>query len=98
MNIAMQEIIGREDILMVCFDTLRYDVAVQEEASGGTPVLNRYGGRWEKRHAPGNFTYPSHFAIFAGFFPSPADAHAFSERQWLFYPKRVEGGRVAPPG
>ncbi|MDR1203006.1 MAG: STM4013/SEN3800 family hydrolase [Tannerellaceae bacterium] len=98
MNINMHEVIGKQDILMVCFDTLRYDVAVQEEASGGTPVLNCYGGKWEKRHAPGNFTYPSHFAIFAGFFPSPADAHAFKERQWLFYPKRVGTGNVAPEG
>lgn len=64
-DIDMNGIVGTHDILMLCFDTLRYDVSVAEEASGGTPVLNSYGSGWEKRHAPGNFTYPSHFAIFA---------------------------------
>ncbi len=68
-DIDMNEIVGTHDILMLCFDTLRYDVSVAEEASGGTPVLNSCGNGWEKRHAPGNFTYPSHFAIFAGFLP-----------------------------
>ena len=63
-DIDMNEIVGTHDILMLCFDTLRYDVSVAEEASGGTPVLNSCGNGWEKRHAPGNFTYPSHFAIF----------------------------------
>lgn len=96
MKVDMREIVGKQDILMICLDTLRYDVAIAEEASGGTPVLNSYGEGWEKRHAPGNFTYPSHFAIFAGFFPSPADAHEFKEREWLFYPKRVGTSRVAP--
>ncbi|MDR1402771.1 MAG: STM4013/SEN3800 family hydrolase [Tannerellaceae bacterium] len=94
----MRTVIGKQDILMLCFDALRYDVAAQQEALGGTPVLNRYGGKWEKRHAPGNFTYPSHFALFAGFFPSPAEAQAFKERQWLFYPRRVGTGKAAPPG
>lgn len=92
----MKKIVGKQDILMICLDTLRYDVAVAEEASGGTPVLNSYGGRWEKRQAPGNFTYPSHFAIFAGFFPSPADASV--AREWLFYPKRIGTERAAPEG
>ncbi len=97
-DINMCDVIGKKDILMLCLDTLRYDIAVQEEASGGTPTLNLYGGKWEKRHAPGNFTYPSHVALFAGFFPSPADAHAFKERQWLFYPKRIGTNRIAPEG
>ncbi len=46
---------------MLCFDTLRYDVSKEEEAAGRTPVLNSHGGEWEKRHAPGNFTYPVSF-------------------------------------
>jgi len=41
-DIDMNEIVGTHDILMLCFDTLRYDVSVAEEASGGTPVLNSY--------------------------------------------------------
>ena len=53
-DIDMNGIVGTHDILMLCFDTLRYDVSVAEEASGGTPVLNSYGSGWEKRHAPGN--------------------------------------------
>ena len=72
-DMDMNRVVGTHDILMLCFDTLRYDVSKAEEAAGGTPVLNSHGGLWEKRHAPGNFTYPSHFAIFAGFLPSPAE-------------------------
>jgi arylsulfatase A-like enzyme len=96
-TLDMTRIVGQEDILMLCFDTLRYDAATLEEAAGGTPTLNRYGP-WEKRHAPGNFTYPSHFAIFAGFFPSPVEPHALADRQWLFFPLRVGSGNIAPPG
>ena len=69
-DMDMNRVVGTHDILMLCFDTLRYDVSKAEEAADGTPVLNSHGGLWEKRHAPGNFTYPSHFAIFAGFLPS----------------------------
>lgn len=96
MEIDMREVVGKKDILLLCLDTLRYDVAVQEEQNGGTPVLNSLGEQWEKRHAPGNFTYPSHFAFFAGFFPSPADAHLFKQRKWLFYPSRVGTAHAAP--
>lgn len=91
-DIDMNEIVGTHDILMLCFDTLRYDVSVVEEASGGTPVLNSCGNGWEKRHAPGNFTYPSHFAIFAGFLPSPAEPHMLRNRRWLFFPFQYRYG------
>ena len=63
-SVDMTQVVGNCDILFVCLDTLRYDAAIAEEKSGGTPVLNGYGP-WEKRQAPGNFTYPSHHAIFA---------------------------------
>ena len=96
-DLNMTALVGTNDILMLCFDTLRYDVAVSEEASGGTPILSRYG-KWEKRHAPGNFTYPSHFAMFAGFLPSPAEPHLLQDRQWLFFPMRVGSGNNAPSG
>ena len=69
-----------------------------EEAAGGTPVLNSHGGLWEKRHAPGNFTYPSHFAIFAGFLPSPAEPHSLRSRKWLFFPVQAGTGRIPPKG
>ena len=97
-DIDMNEIVGKNDILMLCFDTLRYDVSVAEEASGGTPTLKACGVPWEKRHAPGNFTYPSHFAMFAGFLPSPAYPHVLRDRRWLFFPKQVGTGRIPPEG
>ena len=54
-DLDMNQVVGTHDILMLCFDTLRYDVSKEEEAAGRTPVLNSHGGEWEKRHAPGNF-------------------------------------------
>ena len=83
-DLDMNQVVGTHDILMLCFDTLRYDVSKEEEAAGRTPVLNSHGGEWEKRHAPGNFTYPSHFAIFAGFLPSPAEPHSLRSRSGCF--------------
>jgi hypothetical protein len=66
--------IGTHDILWVTLDTLRYDVAAGALAEGLTPELARVlpGGRWEKRHSPGTFTYAAHQAFFAGFLPTPA--------------------------
>lgn len=54
-SVDMNEVVGKKDILFICLDTLRYDAAIQEEAAGRTPVLNRYGP-WEKCQAPGSFT------------------------------------------
>ncbi|MFC3572120.1 STM4013/SEN3800 family hydrolase [Streptomyces yaanensis] len=70
----MNEIVGSHDILLVTLDTLRHDVAAELAAAGRIPNLARHlpDGRWEKRHAPGSFTYASHQAIFAGFLPTPA--------------------------
>ncbi|MGC0334002.1 hypothetical protein RKD23_006992 [Streptomyces sp. SAI-170] len=70
----MNAIVGSHDLLLVTLDTLRYDVAVELAAAGRIPNLARHlpGGRWEKRHAPGSFTYASHQAMFAGFLPTPA--------------------------
>ena len=89
-DLDMNQVVGTHDILMLCFDTLRYDVSKEEEAAGRTPVLNSHGGEWEKRHAPGNFTYPSHFAIFAGFLPSPAEPHSLRSRNCFSPCKRVQ--------
>lgn len=70
----MSAVVGSHDLLLVTLDTLRYDVAVELAAAGRIPNLARHlpGGVWEERHAPGNFTYASHQAIFAGFLPTPA--------------------------
>ncbi|WP_280400571.1 STM4013/SEN3800 family hydrolase [Nocardia carnea] len=70
----MNEVIGRDDLLLLTLDTLRYDVAAEESAAGRLPNLTALlpDGSWEERHAPGNFTYASHQAIFAGFLPTPA--------------------------
>ncbi|MEW2219386.1 STM4013/SEN3800 family hydrolase [Streptomyces sp. NPDC006990] len=70
----MTEVVGSHDLLIVTLDTLRYDVAQEAAASGRIPNLARHlpGGAWERRHAPGSFTYASHQAMFAGFLPTPA--------------------------
>ncbi|WP_067908170.1 STM4013/SEN3800 family hydrolase [Actinomadura rubrobrunea] len=70
----MNEIVGSHDLLLVTLDTLRYDVAAELAASGQTPTLTGLlpGGRWERRHSPGSFTYAAHAAMLAGFLPTPA--------------------------
>jgi len=72
--IDLSSIMGHRDVLFITLDTLRYDVAVQALAQGMTPLLAGLlpGGRWEKRHSPGSFTYAAHQAFFAGFLPTPA--------------------------
>ncbi|XIE82019.1 STM4013/SEN3800 family hydrolase [Streptomyces sp. SBR177] len=70
----MNAVVGSHDLLLVTLDTLRFDVAAELAAEGRIPNLARHlpGGAWERRHAPGSFTYASHQAIFAGFLPTPA--------------------------
>lgn len=94
--INMNEIVGTHDILFLCLDTLRYDVAKEEEEKNGTPVLNQYGP-WQKRQAPGNFTYPSHHAMFSGFLPCDYGVQNIMEREMLFFPKNIGMGNVKPP-
>lgn len=62
------------DILLVTLDTLRFDVAHRAWTERRLPNLSRWlpENGWELRHAPGNFTYASHQAMFAGFLPTPA--------------------------
>ena len=67
------QLVGEADVLLLTLDTLRYDVAVEQLAAGATPALaKRIGDAWERRHSPGSFTFASHQAMFAGFFPTPA--------------------------
>lgn len=86
MTVNMNEIVGDYDILFICLDSLRYDVAKQEEILGHTPNLRRYGS-WQKRHAPGNYTFASHAAMFIGNLPSPAEPTLLYERERLFVAK-----------
>ncbi len=96
-TVDMNQVVGASDILFICLDTLRYDVAVQEEAAGRTPVLNQYGP-WQKCQAPGNFTYPSHHAMFAGFLPCRYDAKNVADRELLFFPQSIGLGKKPPEG
>ena len=95
--VDMTQVVGTCDILMICLDTLRYDAAVRQEAAGATPVLNQYG-TWEKCQAPGNFTWPSHHAMFAGFFPFPCDTRNMADREPLFFSSSIGFGRKVPKG
>ncbi len=63
---------GTHDLIFIVLDSLRFDVAEREMSAGRTPNLRALVGVWEKRHAPGTFTYASHAAFFAGFLPTPA--------------------------
>lgn len=95
-SLNMNEVAGRCDILFVCLDTLRWDVAFAEQENGGTPVLNQYG-KWEKRGAAGNFTYPSHHAMFIGFLPAPLEPAPMTKKRMLFFPRGIGMGNFAPP-
>jgi arylsulfatase A-like enzyme len=66
--------LGTGDIVLVTFDTLRFDVATEEMAASRTPNLASVLplSTWEERHTPGSFTYAAHQAFFAGFLPTPA--------------------------
>jgi hypothetical protein len=72
--VNMNEVVGTHDVLFLVFDTLRFDVAVDEWRGGRTPNLARVlpATGWEERHTPGSFTYAAHQAFFAGFLPTPA--------------------------
>jgi hypothetical protein len=94
-KINMNEIVGQYDVLFICLDALRYDVAIKEEEDNNTPCLNQYG-KWKKCNAPGNFTYPSHHAMFAGFLPSEVHNKNIFEREFLFFPKNIGLGAKPP--
>jgi hypothetical protein len=94
-GINMKEIVGSHDILFICLDTLRWDVAFEEQEEGRTPILNQYG-KWRKSNAPGNFTYPSHHAMFAGFLPSSLEPIPLPKQERLFFPRNIGLGSHAP--
>jgi hypothetical protein len=75
------------DILMVTFDSLRFDVAQSAWQTGRTPTLRELvPAGWEPRHSPGNFTFAAHAAFFAGFFPTPAEPIAYARPFALRFP------------
>lgn len=94
-HVNMNQVVKTCQILFVCLDSLRYDVAAAEEKTGGTPVLNRFGP-WRRCHAPGNFTYPSHQAMFAGFLPVDETVTDMKTREKLFFSEDIGMGRKAP--
>lgn len=94
-SINMNDIVGECDILFICLDTLRYDVAKKAEVEQTIPILNKYG-EFQQCTAPANFTYPSHHAMFIGFLPAPVSSKNISERELLFFPKKIGMGHKAP--
>ncbi|MBL8956076.1 MAG: STM4013/SEN3800 family hydrolase [Myxococcaceae bacterium] len=73
MGLNVNALVGTHDVLLLVLDTLRFDVADTSWREGRTPNLRRLvPNGWERRHAPGTFTYASHQAFFAGFLPTPA--------------------------
>lgn len=96
-KVNMNHIVGTHHILFVCLDSLRYDVAWEEQEKGNTPILNQYG-RWRKCQTPGNFTYPAHQAMFAGFFPLEEGIRNMKDRETLFFSEDIGLGRKAPEG
>jgi hypothetical protein len=54
--------VGTCDVLLMTFDTLRYDVAQEALRDGLTPNLGAIlpPSGWELRHSPGSFTWSAH--------------------------------------
>lgn len=69
----MKRLIGSHDIVLITLDTLRFDVAQRAFEQGMTRTFAQWlpENGWERRHSPGNFTYASHHAFFAGYLPTP---------------------------
>lgn len=96
MSVNMNEIVGKNDILFICLDTLRYDIAKKEQDLGNTPNINKYS-KWIKCHSPGNYTFPSHMAMFIGNLPSKAEPMPLYERERLFVAKENSSmGKLHP--
>jgi len=74
LTLNLLPLVGRADLLMITFDTLRFDVAQSAWDAGETPFLQQtLLAGWQRRHSPGSFTYAAHAAFFAGFLPTPAE-------------------------
>lgn len=85
----LAEKIGEIDLLMITFDSLRFDVAERAWREGKTSFLRQLlPAGWEARHTPGSFTYAAHAAFFAGFFPTPAAPGIHARPFSLQFPPR----------
>jgi len=80
--IKANQCIGTHHLVILTFDTLRYDVAVQGIEQSRTPFLQSVlpNGQWEKRHTPATFTYAAHHAFFSGYLPTPIPKSAHYRR------------------
>lgn len=75
------------DLLVMTFDALRFDVAHEAFQAGRTPYLaTLFPNGWEPRHTPGNFTFAAHAALFAGFWPTPVQPGKFVRPFALRFP------------
>lgn len=85
---SLKDRVGACDILLVTFDTLRYDVAQELHLAGRTPHLSAWLGNpgWEERHSPASFTFPSHQSLFAGFGPTPVTSGPHRRTLALAFP------------
>lgn len=91
----MNALIGSHDVLFLVIDTLRYDVASREFASGCLPNFQRlFPEGWQRRHSPASFTLPAHLAFFAGFLPTPSDP---AESRIRLFACRFEGSETIGP-
>ena len=77
-----------ESVLFITLDSCRYDTA----ATAQLPVLSQVS-RLQRAWAPGNFTYASHLAMFAGF--TPGDPY---RREAVINPKYGKLFRMAQGG
>ncbi|MFE3865488.1 STM4013/SEN3800 family hydrolase [Streptomyces goshikiensis] len=94
--IDANQVVGSRHIALITLDSLRYDTARDALAAGLTPNLAKLlpADGWEHRHAPGTFTFASHQAVFAGFFPTPAHSGAGVPR---LFACRPPDGRTTRP-
>lgn len=93
--------LAHPDILMITLDALRLDVAQQTFQAGRTPCLQSLVPQgWETRHSPGNFTYASHAAFFAGFWPTTLSPGPHSRPFALRFPgsRSIGADTVHLPG
>jgi hypothetical protein len=96
MSRDMNQVCRTHDLLWLVFDTLRFDVAVEQWRAGLTPNLGQllqHG--WEQRHSPGSFTYAAHQAFFAGFLPTPASPGTAHTR---LFAAQFAGSETTGPG
>src|SRR5271165_4528738 len=66
---------GDASVLLLTYDSCRYDVLCDAR----TPVLDSFGEVLPAQ-APGNFTYPSHQAMFSGILPNADSARPYYNR------------------